>query len=690
MNRHVTDFECTINEPVAVWLWYDYNIDTGVYTTGRDIESFIVFLEAHPKHDFFFHNLAYDGSFIFDYLINVRHVKHNVTDYPLFQPTLQGSMKDFTYCYDFDKWVNVIDTMSILTGSLASFAHSVGLAKGDTRKDAMYTNEQIPELSLEQWTRAEAYCKLDVEILARVCEAYHLFDLMQIKRTKAALAYAGLTEKRLATKRYVFRPNYTPRKPIEHSPLARTQAMECVVYVSKRNQTKEKTTTLDEFNAWSSRKRSCYIVLRHETRDIDTDWKRYDERIYKTESIEYESPYVFYENPGTPYRVKYAKRYGEELCASTEHVDLKRLAIFNKAIADSYKGGVNYVNPLHQNQWLNKHVYVYDINSMYPWLYSTMAMPDIRTLKRVDMLDKHDLGFVMIRSIQACVKRGRFPLIKLKTGRKHPNSSHYREKLDINDVFVLTNLEYQYLLENYSIKKIEGVQYLRADENKQLHEAFKLFCECWYAEKKEARANGDITREWFAKLMLNSLYGKFGQFESQYESYQLVGVDDELTKTDVVAYVDSMWDADLAVASYITAYGRVKLANDINRIGLERFCYCDTDSLHVLGEAPTLDVGLELGQWKLEGVSTRSKFIQPKTYGELLDGEWHSVCAGFTDTIPMSEFEAGLRVKVKRRERVKGGSIIRDKWLILGSNIARDYTHGYTLEQLDRLIDENV
>lgn len=690
MNRHVTDFECTINEPVAVWLWYDYNIDTGVYTTGRDIESFIVFLEENPKHDFFFHNLSYDGSFIFDYLINVRHVKHNVTDYPLFQPTLQGSMKDFTYCYDFDKWVNVIDTMSILTGSLASFAHSVGLTKGDTSRDAMYTNEQIPELTLEQWSRAEAYCKLDVEILARVCEAYHLFDLMQIKRTKAALAYAGLTEKHLAAKRYVFKPNYTPRKPIEHSSLARTQTMECVVYVSKRNQTKEKSTTLDDFNTWSPRKRACYIVLRHETRDIDMDWKRYDERIYKTETIEHEEPYVFYENPGTPYRLKYAKRYGEELCASTEHVDLKRLAVFNKAIADSYKGGVNYVNPLHQNQWLNKHVYVYDINSMYPWIYSTMAMPDIRTLKRVDMLDKNDLGFVMIRSIQARTKRGRFPLIKLKTGLKCPNSSHYQEVLDINKIFVLTNLEYQYLLENYNIKKIEGVQYLRADENKQLHEAFKLFCEHWYAEKKQARANGDVTREWFAKLMLNSLYGKFGQFESRYESYQLVGVDDELTKTDVVTYVDSMWDADLAVASYITAYGRVKLANDINRIGLERFCYCDTDSLHVLGEAPTLDVGLELGQWKLEGVSTRSKFIQPKTYGELLDGVWHSVCAGFTDTIPMSEFEAGLRVKVKRRELVKGGSIIRDKWLILGSNIARDYTHGYTLEQLDRIIDENV
>ena len=86
MNRHVTDFECTIDEPVAVWLWYDYNVDTGKYSKGKDIESFIKFIERHPKDDFYFHNLSYDGSFIFDYLINVKGIKHNVTDYPKFGP----------------------------------------------------------------------------------------------------------------------------------------------------------------------------------------------------------------------------------------------------------------------------------------------------------------------------------------------------------------------------------------------------------------------------------------------------------------------------------------------------------------------------------------------------------------------------------------------------------------------------
>ena len=689
MNRHVTDFECTTDEPVAVWLWYDYNIDTGKYTKGYDIESFIKFVEQHPKHDFYFHNLAYDGSFIYNYLLKVRGIEHNATDYPTFKPTIQGKIDDFTYIFDFDKWVNFFDTMAILTGSLANFAKSVGLEKGDTSKDAMYTNDEIPKLTKEQWSRAEKYCKLDVEILARVCEKYHLFELMQIRRTKASLAYAGIIEQRLVADKYVFRPNYTPKRPIETSNEANVQEVDCVVYCSTKEYIKdkpqEKVTTLEDYSTWHPNKIRGNVVLRHERQMYDFDKEKYYNRKFETEIYYLDKEYLFYENPGKPYRLKYSKnKYGDELYEETKDVNMTKINLYNKAIVNAYKGGINYVNPKYQNIWLDEDVYVYDINSMYPWIYSTMRMPDIRTIRKVGRLGKDDLGFVMIDKIKARIKPNKMPLIKLKTGIHHANSSHYLDELNINMVFVLTNLEYQYMIENYVIEEIGNISFLKADENKELQTAFNKFCDYWYEEKKLGRKNKDITREWFAKLMLNSLYGKFGQFESQYQNYHFV-VNDTLEKADISNYIDSMWDADLAVASYITAYGRVKLANDINTVGLDRFCYCDTDSLHVIGEAKELDVGLELGQWKLEGISRRSKFIQPKTYGELIEDEWHSVCAGFTDTIPIEEFESGMRVMVKRAVMVDGGYQIQDKWLILGNNVARDYSNAYDLEELDRL-----
>lgn len=692
MERHVTDFECTIDEPVAVWLWYDYNVDTGFYNKGKDIESFIRFVEQHPKDDFYFHNLSYDGSFIFDYLINVRKVKHNVTDYPTFEPTLQGETNDFTYIFDFDKWANFIDTRAILTGSLANFAKSVGMTKGDTSKDAMYTNAEIPKLTKEQWKAAEVYCKLDVEILAHVCEAYHLFELMQIRRTKAGLAYAGLTEFKLETSHYVFSPNKRPKKPTETSDEANIQTLPCVVYCSmeeyakSEDKRKEKTELLSNYEKWSANKSRSNVVLRRETLDWDFDLERFNNRKFETGSIELDEPYLFYVNPIDPYRLKYNKRkYGEDFYERTKHVNMDFVKLMNKAIKSAYKGGVNYVNPFYKNKWINEDVYVYDINSMYPWIYSTMPMPDVRTLRGSKTIERDDLGFVFFDILKATVKPNKMPLIKLKTEIKHANASHYEPIVDIERPFTLTNLEYQYLLDNYDIEEMGDPKFMVCKENKELHEAFSTFCKYWYKQKKEARKLGDITAEWFAKLMLNSLYGKFGQFDSVYENFEYVEEDDKLVKANSEKYTDSMWDADLAVASYITAYGRVKLANDINEIGLDRFCYCDTDSLHVLGEAKELDVGLELGQWKLEGISKKSKFIKAKTYGELIDDEWHSVCAGFTDNIPMEDFEAGMVIKVTRSFLVRGGTQICDVYNVLGADVAKDFERGYSLDQLERM-----
>ena len=694
MERHVTDFECTIDEPVAVWLWYDYNVDTGKYSTGRDIESFIKFVEEHPRDDFYFHNLSYDGSFIFDYLINVRHVKHNVTDYPKFEPTLQGETNDFTYIFGFDKWVNFIDTRAILSGSLANFAKSVGMTKGDTAKDAMYTNAEIPKLTKKQWKAAEVYCKLDVEILAKVCADYHLFELMQIRRTKAGLAYAGLTEFKLETTHYVFRPNKRPRRPdkTKEYPEANIQTLPCVIYCSKdeyakpENKREEKVDLLSNYEKWSGNKVRANVVLRHETLDWDFDLERFEKRKFEGYELKLAEPYTFYINPIEPYRLKYSKRkYGEEFFNRTTHVKMDFVKMMNKAIKSAYKGGITFVNPHYQNKWIDEDVYVYDINSMYPWIYSTMPMPDIRTLRGSKTIGKDDLGFVFFDKLKAKCKKDKMHLIKLKTEITHSNASHYLPLVDIDRPFTLTNLEYQYLLENYDIEDMREPKFMICKENTQLHEAFKTFCTYWYKQKKEARQRGDITAEWFAKLMLNSLYGKFGQFDSIYERFNYVEEDEQLVKANAEKYCDSMWDADLAVASYITAYGRVKLANDINAIGFHRFCYCDTDSLHVLGEAKELDVGLELGQWKLEGISKRSKYIKAKTYGELIDDEWHSVCAGFTDNIPMEEFEAGMVIKVTRSFLVKGGTQIRDMYNVLGSDIAKDYERGYTLDQLERM-----
>jgi hypothetical protein len=75
----VGDFETT-TDPLdcRVWLWATANITTDEFEWGIDIESFVKFL-FDKNCLMWFHNLAFDGSFVIDYLLRngFEHVKEN-------------------------------------------------------------------------------------------------------------------------------------------------------------------------------------------------------------------------------------------------------------------------------------------------------------------------------------------------------------------------------------------------------------------------------------------------------------------------------------------------------------------------------------------------------------------------------------------------------------------------------------
>jgi hypothetical protein len=72
-----------------------------------------------------------------------------------------------------------------------------------------------------------------------------------------------------------------------------------------------------------------------------------------------------------------------------------------------------------------------------------------------------------------------------------------------------------------------------------------------------------------------------------------------------------------ALACFTTAWARNKMIRSAQAC-FDRFLYCDTDSLHVLGlEIPDIDIHeSELGYWKCEGIFSQAKYLRPKTYLE--------------------------------------------------------------------------
>lgn len=134
--------------------------------------------------------------------------------------------------------------------------------------------------------------------------------------------------------------------------------------------------------------------------------------------------------------------------------------------------------------------------------------------------------------------------------------------------------------------------------------------------------------ETLAKLMQNSLYGKFGSRRERLSVFQPGTDDDTLDATplddDGYFWMRKEFANDLRClpqwAVFITAHARLHLLRQIYTIGCHRVIYGDTDSLTVLSDAVgEFDSGAQYGQWKLEKHWDRFRALAPKVYAGVLD-----------------------------------------------------------------------
>ena len=118
------------------------------------------------------------------------------------------------------------------------------------------------------------------------------------------------------------------------------------------------------------------------------------------------------------------------------------------------------------------------------------------------------------------------------------------------------------------------------------------------------------------------------------------------------------------MASFITANSR-KVTITAFQDNIDRCCYCDTDSIHLIGdEEPKIDIdSVKLGAWKHEGTWNYAKFIRAKTYMEQFGDELDVKCAGMPqnlkEKVTKENFKVGLTLPGKKiPKRVPGGVIL--------------------------------
>ena len=316
---------------------------------------------------------------------------------------------------------------------------------------------------------------------------------------------------------------------------------------------------------------------------------------------------------------------------SFEHYELMR---------KFYSGGFTQFNPLYHNKVFDKKGFSIDINSSYPWAM-TQPLPYGELLEEVPKNTKNYLTYCVVKmSYKIKSKYINFICLKNKTEKKVRYSMHGSGEF----YFLLEELEFYKKI--YDIE-ITEIKYLYA----RCFTFLKPFIDEYYHLKSEADANGQAALKTTYKLLLNSLYGSFAKkaiypmgiwmekrFYDALKNNELDGLYDEKNKKwnaktfkqlnipNMDLFCVEMEKEEkpksfpnMLIGATITAYSRLKLLNAIFEIGIEKFVYCDTDSIFCLGKKENLPSSIklddyELGAWKVEFEFNKGKILGAKRY----------------------------------------------------------------------------
>lgn len=344
----------------------------------------------------------------------------------------------------------------------------------------------------------------------------------------------------------------------------------------------------------------------------------------------------------------------------------------DKDIRRSFRGGFTYLNPLYKNKSVGEGE-VLDVNSLYPSVMYKEMLPFGEPFFYVGEYKEDKVYPLYIQRLTCSfkLKEGKIPTIQIKHSRFVDNE--YLTDSGIEPVaLTLTSVDLKLFLEQYDVWDLH---YESGWKFKSMRGLFTDYIDKWIKVKNEATISGNKGIRQVAKIMLNSLYGKFATSLDVQSKIPYL-------ENDIVKYKlgekGTKEGVYLPMGAFITAYARDKTIRtsqaikdySIKKYGIDMYCYSDTDSIHTLLPIEELKQfceidDVELGKWKHESHFTRAKFIRQKTYLEEINGEVQITCAGLPqrcyDQVTWENFKEGLKVDGKLTfTHVKGGVILKE------------------------------
>ena len=311
----------------------------------------------------------------------------------------------------------------------------------------------------------------------------------------------------------------------------------------------------------------------------------------------------------------------------------------------TYRGAVCYPNPDYTNKTL-KGIYVYiDANSLYPSAmlpsvqgrncYNQMELTHyypvgvpvrLKSMPTEEIMkDRRYVSFLKLRikakikpdAVIPFVSLGRQGRVGMSFNRLYQTNDFLRE---IDETFWVTSIDYRSIQNYYDIEEQEFIEGIIYTPENTSNDIFNEYISKWRKIKEQAAREKNAGLKQLAKIMLNSLYGKFAQSIDNIETFFEFGDNGSLTVSEG-SFDGKTSLKNMGIAAMITSYAREILLDVANLLSPEEFLYCDTDSIimtengwrKIREEKGLLDKA-EFGCWDVEHIVKKVKILHQKCY----------------------------------------------------------------------------
>jgi hypothetical protein len=294
----------------------------------------------------------------------------------------------------------------------------------------------------------------------------------------------------------------------------------------------------------------------------------------------------------------------------------------------------------------------YDVNSLYPSVMLDNFFP-VKVEDRVYTYNPKNMGIwhvevvvpeMYIPPLGSVVKVPSQFEYYLKGGKKK-----YKEYESDKFVFPVGTFTGYFTTAELEYARSLGVRIKRVFKGwvfKNGGYIFRDYISELYEMRLKAKKEGDGVTDIICKLLMNSLYGRFGMNpEKENLSFshdgngELYLVLNGRTKEVPIFKVPTRLNSfcNVVIPTYVTSYARIKMHQYYMQCG-ENIWYTDTDSLFTTKKFKDSN---ELGELKLEYESKRACFLLPKTYAaeKVVDGN------DFVKKVAMKGFDNKLAQK---------------------------------------------